>query len=237
MTTLLAIFAHPDDESFGMAGTLAKAAAAGVRTALVCVTAGEAGKSAGLADSPQALARVRAGELQCAANAMGIADLTLLDYPDGGAEGWDLEALATRLADQMYRIRPDVIVTFDEHGITRHPDHMALHRGVRLAIAKTGGRLNWRRLFYQVITCPEEASPEGPTYACTAPEAVDVIVDIAAFEPVKRAALRCHRTQTADTAWMLDRPDGSLTVEHYVLASAAGGWRPGPGCADLMAGL
>lgn len=237
MTTLLAIFAHPDDESFGMAGTLAKLAAAGVRTALICATAGEAGQSAGLADSPAALARLRADELRCATDTLGVADLIVLDYPDGGGDSWDLAALATRLADEIKRIRPDVVVTFDDQGITRHPDHMALHQGVRMALERAIDRLGVRRLFYQVVTCPEEASPEGPTYACIAPDAVDVIVDIAAFEPAKRAALRCHRTQAADTAHMLDRPQDSLTVEHYVLAWSTDGWRPAAGCADLLAGL
>lgn len=218
MTTLLAITAHPDDEAFGMAGTLAAAAAAGVRTALICATRGEAGQSAGLAETPEALAALRSEELRCSAVTLGVDDLVLLDYPDGGAAVWDLSALVAELAAHIRRIGPDVVVTFDDQGITRHPDHMAVHRAVRRALEGAEDRLGVRRLWYQVITCPEEASPEGPEYACVARDAVDVAVDIRAFEPAKRAALACHRTQAADTQGMLSQPEGSLREELYILA-------------------
>ena len=237
MITLLVITAHPDDEAFGMAGVLAKYAAAGVRTALICATRGEAGQAAGLAETREALAALRSAELRCSAATLGVGELVLLDYPDGGAAGWDLVALAGELAAHIRRIGPDAVITFDDQGITRHPDHHAVHAAVREALESPPDRLGVRRLFYQVLTCPEAASPEGPGLACVAPEAVDVTVDIAAFEPVKRAALACHRTQLADVQGMLDRPAGSLAEEHYVLAWAAEGWRPRAGAADLLAGL
>lgn len=237
MTTLLVITAHPDDEAFGMAGTLAKAAAAGAHTALICATRGEAGQSAGLAETREALAALRSKELRCSAATLKINNLILLTYPDGGATGWDMDALVRELAAHIRRIAPDVVITFDDQGITRHPDHMAVHQAVHQALNGAADRLGVRRLWYQVITCPEEASPEGPTYACVAPEAVDIAVDIRAFEPIKRAALTCHRTQAADTTWMLSQPQGSLAAEHYVLAWDAAGWRPTPGARDLLAGL
>lgn len=237
MTTLLAVIAHPDDEAFGMAGTLAKYSAAGARTALVCATRGEAGQSTGLAATREALAALRSEELRCSAATLGVDELILLDYSDGGGERWDLDALAAELAAAARRIGPDVVITFDDQGITRHPDHMAVHRAVRLALEAAADRLGVRRLFYQVITCPEEASPEGPTYVCASPEAVDVTVDTRAFEPVKRAALRCHRTQAADTRWMLDQPEGNLAGEHYVLGWDVHGWWPGPAADDLLEGI
>lgn len=234
---LLVITAHPDDEAFGAAGALAKAAAAGVRTALICVTRGEAGQSAGLAETREALAALRSEELRCSAETVGVADLVLLDYPDGGGASWDLDALASELAAHTRRIGPDVVVTFDELGVTRHPDHMAVHRAVRLTLERDANHLGVRRLFHQVLTCPDDADPEGPSLACVAPEAVDVTVDITAFEPIKRAALACHRTQAADTSWMLDQPAGSLVAEHYILAWDASCWRPAAGEGDLLAGL
>ena len=234
---LLAIFAHPDDESFGVSGALAKYAAAGVGTALVCATRGEAGQSNGLADSAPALAALRTSELVCAAQAFGIDELEILNWPDGGASDWDMEVLAQQLVNLMRRLHPTVVVTFDGEGVTRHPDHIAVHRATRMALEGQTNRLGVRRLFYLVVTCEEEASPEGPSIACVPLATVDVTVDISAFEEIKRAALRCHRTQAADTRSMLDRPIGSLVAEHYQLAWDVDGWQPGPGAGDLLAGL
>jgi LmbE family N-acetylglucosaminyl deacetylase len=234
---LIAVFAHPDDESFGMAGTLAKCAATGIVTTLICATRGEAGQSNGLADSPEALGTLRAIELECAARTMGIGELLLLDWKDGDAVGWDMDLLVRQIGDLIRSSEPDVVVTFDGEGITRHPDHVAVHRATLQAVQGAPDRLGVRRLFYQVVTCEEEASPEGPEIACVPPEAVDVTVDVRDFEAIKRHALECHRTQAADTCWMLDRPDGSLAAEHYLLAWDAQGWQPPAGADDLLTGL
>jgi len=234
---LLAVFAHPDDESFGMAGTLAKYAATGVVTALICATRGEAGQSNGLTDSTEALGALRTRELECAARAAGVGELRLLDWPDGGAAGWDMDVLVRQIGDLIRGSETDVVITFDGEGITRHPDHIAVHRATLQALHAAPDRLGVRRVFYQVVTCEEEASPEGPEIACVPPRAVDVTVDIRAYEAIKRLALKCHRTQAADTCWMLDRPEGSLTAEHYQLAWDEQGWRPAEGADDLLAGL
>ena len=234
---LLAVFAHPDDESFGMAGTLARYAATGVATTLICATRGEAGQRNGLADSPEALGALRTRELECAAHAVSVSELHLLDWPDGGAAGWDMDLLLRQIGDLIRSVDPDVVITFDGDGITRHPDHVAVHRATLDALQSAPGCPGVRRLFYQVVTCEEEASPEGPEIACIPPEAVDVTVDIRAYEATKRRALECHRTQAADTCWMLDRPEGSLTAEHYQLAWDATGWQPPAGADDLLAGL
>jgi LmbE family N-acetylglucosaminyl deacetylase len=235
--TIVAVFAHPDDEAFGVAGTMTRYRAAGVRTVLICATRGEAGMSNGLAGSPQDLAGVRTAELACAAQVMGVSALVHLDFPDGGAEGWDLYALCDQIRAVIWDEQPDVVITFDENGVTRHPDHIAIHMVTSELIEAEGQDLGVRRLYYQVVTCPEEASPEGPSIACVQPCDVDVTVDIADYEPAKRAALICHRSQAADTEQMLGRPIGSLTEEHYRLAWAHDDWRPAAGEDDLLAGL
>jgi N-acetylglucosamine malate deacetylase 2 len=235
--TVCAVFAHPDDESFGVAGTLAGYAARGISTALICATRGEAGMTQGLADNPQALAAVRTAELACAAQAMGLTDLTLLDFPDGAGATWDRTALTARLSAELRRLAPAVIITFDAAGVTRHPDHMVLHEVTRQVVTGAGAESGIRRLYYQVVICPREASPEGPSLACVPPESVDINIDISSFEGAKRMALRCHSSQAADAAHLLDQPQGSLTCEHYVLGWSVDGWRPTPGETDLLAGL
>lgn len=130
---LMAIFAHPDDESFGMAGAMARAVRGGHPVALVCATRGEEGKISDPSLATQEnLGQVREGELRAAMAAVGVSDLTFLDYVDGHlAEADQTEALA-KVVEQIRRFQPDVVVTFDPKGGYGHVDHMAIHR---LAVA------------------------------------------------------------------------------------------------------
>lgn len=130
---LMAIFAHPDDESFSMAGSLARATRRNYPVALVCATRGEEGQIAdpSLA-TPENLGQVRERELRDAMAAVGVNDVTFLDYIDGHlAEADQTEALA-KVVYQIRRFRPDVVATFDAKGGYGHVDHMAIHR---LAVA------------------------------------------------------------------------------------------------------
>jgi LmbE family N-acetylglucosaminyl deacetylase len=191
----------------------------------------------GLANSPSELAAVRSEEFACAALAMGAETFELLDFVDGAGQDWDCAALRARLEALLARWRPPVVITFDKDGITRHPDHVAVHTVVTDLIREHGRDLGVRRLFYQVVVCPEEAAPDGTSFCCVPLETVDLSVDTAQFEDVKRAALACHRSQAADTEQLLGLPAGSLTAEHYVLAWSADGWRARAGESDLLAGL
>lgn len=139
--TLLAVYAHPDDESFGTGGMLARYAAEGVRVALVCATRGEAGEIAdpSLA-TPETLGRVREAELRCAAETLGLTELIILDYRDSGMAGSPdnrhpralINAPADEVVSQLVgiirRLRPQVVVTFEPNGGYGHPDHIAIHR-------------------------------------------------------------------------------------------------------------
>ena len=141
MRTLLAVFAHPDDESFGPGGTLARYASESVSVHLICATGGEAGET-GLAESGGGtdLACRREGELRCAASALGLADVHLLGFRDSGMPGSaandhpealaqaKTEDVAERVASVMRRLRPQVVITFDPAGGYGHPDHIAIHR-------------------------------------------------------------------------------------------------------------
>jgi N-acetyl-1-D-myo-inositol-2-amino-2-deoxy-alpha-D-glucopyranoside deacetylase len=138
--TLLAIFAHPDDEAFGTGGTLARYAAEGADVVLVCATRGEAGEIAdeNLA-TPESLGQVRENELRCAAGALGISEVIFLGYRDSGMAGTPenedprafvnapAEEVVAQLVGIIRRARPDVIVTFEPNGGYGHPDHIAAH--------------------------------------------------------------------------------------------------------------
>lgn len=133
MPRLMTIFAHPDDESFGVAGTMARAVRTGHPVAVVCATRGEEGKIADPSLATQEnLGEVREQELRTAMAAVGVNDVVFLDYIDGHlAEADENEALG-RVVAQIRRFHPDVVVTFDPKGGYGHVDHMAIHR---LAVA------------------------------------------------------------------------------------------------------
>lgn len=141
---ILAVLAHPDDESFGMGGTLAKYAEEGVKIHLICATRGEVGEMPeDCLDQGQTIGDRREQELRCAARELGISRLHLLDYRDSGMLGSPenqhpralinaSEAEVTaRVKDIMQKVKPQVVLTFDPIGGYRHPDHIAMHKAAR----------------------------------------------------------------------------------------------------------
>jgi LmbE family N-acetylglucosaminyl deacetylase len=129
---LLAVLAHPDDESLGIGGTLAKYAAEGVETFLMTATRGDAGRYRGhRADEPEhpgpaALARIRENELREAAAVLGIREVSMLDYRDQQLDRADPREVVSSIAAHLRRIRPDVVITFGPDGAYGHPDHIAV---------------------------------------------------------------------------------------------------------------
>jgi N-acetyl-1-D-myo-inositol-2-amino-2-deoxy-alpha-D-glucopyranoside deacetylase len=150
--TLMAVFAHPDDETFGIGGTMARyGAEPGVRLVLVCATRGEAGEiSDPKLATPERLGEVREEELRCACRALGVEALHFLGFRDSGMAGtpenMDPRALAMadfddavgRIVAEIRRERPNVIVTHDETGGYGHPDHIAVHYHTKAAFAAAG---------------------------------------------------------------------------------------------------
>jgi N-acetyl-1-D-myo-inositol-2-amino-2-deoxy-alpha-D-glucopyranoside deacetylase len=145
--TLMAVFAHPDDESFGSGGSLARYGAdPDIQVTLVCATRGEAGEisDARLA-TPERLGEVREGELRCACQALGVDSLYFLDYRDSGMAGTpenlergaltmaDFDEVVGKIVEHIRRERPDVVVTFDKTGGYGHPDHIAIHHHTKAA--------------------------------------------------------------------------------------------------------
>jgi LmbE family N-acetylglucosaminyl deacetylase len=153
---LLAVFAHPDDESFGPGGTLALYAQQGVEVHLICATRGEVGAApAHLLDGHTDVASLRESELRCASGHLGLTGVHFLGYRDSGMPGSEdnrhpqalaaapLDEVAQRLVWYFRRLRPQVVITFDPIGGYRHPDHIAVHRATVMAFDQAGdaGRL------------------------------------------------------------------------------------------------
>ena len=138
--SLMAVLAHPDDESLGVGGTLAKYAAQGVDVVLVTATRGDAGRfnghRAGDQEHPgsKALATIREAELRSAAKALGVREVALLDYPDQRLDSADPREAIARIVSQLRRHRPDVVVTFGPDGAYGHPDHVAISQFTTAAV-------------------------------------------------------------------------------------------------------
>ncbi|NTU81062.1 MAG: PIG-L family deacetylase [Chloroflexales bacterium] len=132
----MAILAHPDDESLGFGGVLAKYAAEGVATTVVTATRGQQGWAGDPRGRPDALAlgRLREAELRAATQALGVHDLVILDYQDGALAHADPEEATSVLVTLLRRLRPDVVVTFGPDGAYGHPDHIAISQLATAAV-------------------------------------------------------------------------------------------------------
>ena len=136
---ILSVLAHPDDETFGMGGTLAYYAKKGVDVYLICATRGEVGgMDPELLKGHASIGEVREEELRCAAEVLGLKDVYFLDYRDSGMPGSvdnthpqalaaaPIEEVAKKVALFIRKLKPQVVLTFDPIGGYRHPDHIAI---------------------------------------------------------------------------------------------------------------
>lgn len=137
---LLAVLAHPDDESLGFGGTLAKYAADGVDVSLVTATRGDQGRYRGLSRTDprhpgaSALAEIREQELRAAAAVLGLTDVRVHDYGDSRLDAADPATVVDTLVAHVRAIRPDVVVTFGPDGAYGHPDHIAISQFTTAAV-------------------------------------------------------------------------------------------------------
>ena len=233
--TLLAVFAHPDDESIACGGLLARCAELGARVVLLCATHGEYQPGA----RDERLFETRARELADAAAALGLAEVILLDYPDGHLGGVDPEAFEARLVAEIRRINPEVVITFGVDGLYWHPDHIAVHERTTAAVQAMGGDApalyyvtmppgQMRGLVDEWLRDPQRGTETPPVLGIN-PDAFGakaneptLVVDVTATARRKLAALQCHRTQMGSALDRLgDTAVRLLGIEHFHRAPIA----------------
>lgn len=215
---LLAVLAHPDDESLGMGGALAKYADEGVGTYLVTATRGERGRfgAEGKNAPPQVVGEVREVELRCAAEKLGLREVSFLDYVDGDLDQADPAEAISRIVSQIRRIRPQVVVTFGPEGGYGHPDHIAISQLTAASLVCAADQdfaaagephrvqklyyMAWppskwqiyqaafRRLVSKVDGVDREASP-WPEWALT------TVINTRKYVAQVWRAIQCHKTQ------------------------------------------
>lgn len=188
VTSALAVCAHPDDETFGLGAVLDRLAAMGATVSLLCFTHGER-STLGASDD---LASIRAAELGAAAAVLGASHVELLDLPDGGLASQPLAALSAQVARTAEAVGADLLVVFDEDGVTAHPDHRRATEAA-LAGAPELPVLAW--------TVPDRVARAlnaelGTGFLGRPDEEIDVVVTVDRARQWR--AIACHATQSGD---------------------------------------
>ncbi len=233
---LMCIFAHPDDETLGTGPLLAKYAAEGVETSVVCATAGQRGWPDDRPGYPglEGLGRIREGELRAACAALGVQEVVLLDYVDGELAQADPDRIVGELVHHLRRIRPQVVVTFGPDGAYGHPDHIAISQFAQAAAVCAAdssygvpGALPPHRLAklyymaetrtaveaYRAALGDISLEVDGETRRLVSYEEwmITTRIDARAHWAQVMAAVRCHDTQTRDMVAAIEAaPDGML---------------------------
>jgi LmbE family N-acetylglucosaminyl deacetylase len=221
--TLLAVFAHPDDESFRPGGTLALLAGRGIHVHLLTATRGQAG-SCGDPPlcSPAELPAVRERELRCACAALGIEPPRLLDYRDGSLQQADAETLIAQILAVAREIEPQVMLSFGPDGLSGHPDHIAIGRWASEAFQ----RAEKVSALYTVAVPQSLAARLGMTQIRAVPdEEIAVTVDVSSVWEAKMAAIHCHATQLSSSPILcapIERQRAFLGMEFFVRAQSRG---------------
>lgn len=219
--TILGIWAHPDDEAFSSAGTMAAARENGQRVVVITATRGDAGKSSDSKRWPPAeLATIRTREQEASLQATGVEEHHWLGYEDGKLATVRDEKPVEVLVGLLQEIQPDTVISFDADGITGHDDHKTIHEWTRIAVEKSqrdilflGAKEN--RDFYEHIG--KKLHREHNIYFnVEKPEVVEVESADVCYKPEpgiqqkKMKALRAHASQTSS---MFETPDGKVALK------------------------
>lgn len=210
---LLFVFAHPDDESYGPAGTILHYAHEGTETYLVTLTRGESGKL-GICKtlSKPEVAELRIRELQCAVKVLHVKKLTIGDFPDGGLEDIPDSKGIGFISQSVAEINPDAIVTFYKSGITGHADHKIVSRWVTSAVKNS---FSQTRLFHFGLTENQaQKITDRKMYAIPESEITHQI-DISAYIEQKKEAIKCHDSQL-EIFEKMQRFDGGFEQFHRI---------------------
>lgn len=202
---LLVVFPHPDDETFGVSGTIATHIKNGTPVTYACLTLGEMGRNMGnpLIANRETLPLIRREELKKAAATLGIEDLRMLGYRDKTIEFEEEEKLISEIGAIIDEVNPSLIISFYP-GYSVHPDHDATGAAVVKAVARIAPEK--RPKLHCVAfsnNCLEELG--NP----------DIVYDISPVRDIKLKAMQCHASQTqlmfADLETKLKNKDPQIT--------------------------
>jgi LmbE family N-acetylglucosaminyl deacetylase len=199
----MCVLAHPDDETFGPGGTIAKYAREGVRVSVIIATSGQAGRSAGLAATPDELGRIREDEARAAGRFLGVAAIHFLGYTDGRLDEADETEVEEKVVRLIREERPDVIITFGPEGAgNEHRDHRRISRIATRAIVTAAnpdefsGQIEAGLTPHLVKKFYYMSGQEAPWRKMSVPfMPITTIIDISDLVDTKVEAFKLHRSQ------------------------------------------
>jgi len=204
----LLIFAHPDDETFGCGGTIAKLVKEGLTVNLVTATTGQAGMTGEYGKvSPDELGKIREKEHAKAAKILGISDIHYLGLMDGDVGNHSVSEIAEMLKPIIVEEDPDIVITFEKNGASNHPDHKQISRAATEAFKNWMASANKHVKLYHLavpvsylksyekagLTMTAFGTPQG-----TPDEDITTIVDTTDFFQTKDNAAKMHKSQAKD---------------------------------------
>lgn len=238
---MLLVFAHPDDESFTSAATIAKYAKLGWEINLICATRGENGETGPLGNkTPEELGIIRTKELENAASYLGVSTITFLKYIDGTLESDPPGELEEIVYQKLVELVPDVVITFDTSGISNHPDHIRLSFATTFAFQKYSFQIQNAlkdnpeydeeaapKLYYACVPettveylkkkkiFPEESF--GKPWLGTPDKFITTAISAEGFQMLKKKALKCHVSQSEDVNRFLSLQHNPLVKQEYYI--------------------
>lgn len=232
---VLAVFAHPDDETYGPGATLARLSAEGAEVRLIILTRGEnASKGDSPLYSPELLAEVREKELDGACRALSIAHYEQFAFPDRGLAGVPEDELAAPIFKAIDEFQPHLVITFHPAGISGHQDHRTVSKIVKKileSMAGAGARARFPRLAYYVVPRSVAAKIEWRRLNAVPDEEVTHAVRTGGYIDAKTRAAECHKTQRYIYKRLSEFPGGIEQIwryEFFVLHGEKPKGAPGP---------
>jgi len=242
--SLLAIFAHPEDESFGPAGTLAKYASEGVQVSLVAATRTYTANEA----SPPLPQPTR--DRVCSCRASGIRRACLFDQRRGELKHIALDVIVERLVRWIRETRPQVIITFGPQGLTGDEDNRIINRATQIAFHAAGDPHQFahhledglaphtpQKLYYCVLPHSLVTRWRVKGLSSVPDDLVTTILDVSAYSEAMTKALYCQRSHALNSIrWLTEEKHVQWDTEYYTLVKSRLNKKPRRE-KDLFAGL
>jgi LmbE family N-acetylglucosaminyl deacetylase len=208
---LLAVIAHPDDETFGFGGTLAKYASEGVEIHVLCATRGEEG-----GNKKATLGRERERELLSASKILGVTRVEFMDFIDGRLCNIDYQPIAQKITAKITQFKPEVVITFDKLGVSGHIDHIAIALITTFVMKKYNDKIK----FYYFAEL-KDFQREMRDYFIYIPPGydkseIDVVIDTKKYYDIQVRAMHEHKSQLHDVDWILNMRKNKPRVEHFI---------------------